>query len=550
MTGNALRYSGMKEVNPRSQLRSMKLRYFFSVIGLTTGIFLVLDIPAQIIFMILELQPYAKLAVVILLFLFSAFLVNRLVNYHWIERWTRQEAVDRGGVEAPEPEYVMDDEMVKKLTLREKLKKPLFGRGKTEEPAVPAAVVPTQPVKAEVPAVSGEPEPAEGDWKTPFEEQETMRFDIAEQAVRDLSAARSEALAKSQNSSEEAGKPAEPAKPAEASLDQRLRTRTGKYRRRRAESVMEKPEEELADRKKTEDRKSDVSSTGELSAASWQVPFDEIPTGSLSSATEKREEPAKQPKREPRSDRKKETDAASGKKPERETAPKKEKRRGLRTLFHRSEEQTVLEVKSEGKKQKAEKRREEKTSGKKKAQEGNRSMPASSWEVPFDEMPTADLSSVLEPSGQSETAIHAKITEEPPMEEAAKPSGRLGRLFSRNQEETVIEVHENKDASIRRSRREKTSERKAEKKPAKKNEKKPEKKSEKKAEKKAGRKPEKKQGKDERAKERKKPARKEETSVSSWSVPFDEMPTADLSNAVENARDGGYNPFNSDEGNK
>ena len=68
--------------------------------------------------------------------------------------------------------------------------------------------------------------------------------------------------------------------------------------------------------------------------------------------------------------------------------------------------------------------------------------------------------------------------------------------------------------------------------------------------KKPGRKPEKKQGKDERAKERKKPARKEETSVSSWSVPFDEMPTADLSNAVENARDGGYNPFNSDEGNK
>ena len=130
----------------------MKLRYFFSVIGLTTGIFLVLDIPAQIIFMILELQPYAKLAVVILLFLFSAFLVNRLVNYHWIERWTRQEAVDRGGVEAPEPEYVMDDEMVKKLTLREKLKKPLFGRGKTEEPAVPAAVVPTQPARAEVPA--------------------------------------------------------------------------------------------------------------------------------------------------------------------------------------------------------------------------------------------------------------------------------------------------------------------------------------------------------------------------------------------------------------
>ena len=542
----------MKEVNPRSQLRSMKLRYFFSVIGLTTGIFLVLDIPAQIIFMILELQPYAKLAVVILLFLFSAFLVNRLVNYHWIERWTRQEAVDRGGVEAPEPEYVMDDEMVKKLTLREKLKKPLFGRGKTEEPAVPAAVVPTQPARAEVPAVSREPEPAEDDWKTPFEEQETMRFDIAEQAVRDLSEARSEALAKTQNSSEEAVKPAEPAKAAEASLDQRLRTRTEKYRRRRAESVMEKPEEEPADRKKKERRKSDASAKSELPAASWQVPFDEIPTGSLSSAMEKEEEPAKELKRDP----KKETDAASSRKAEREEAPKKEKRRGLRNLFQRSREETVLEVKSEGKKQKAEKHREEKTSGKKKAQEENSTpaKPSSSWKVPFDEMPTADLSSVLEPSEQSETAIHAKITEEPPMEETAGPAGRLGRLFARSQEETVIEVHENKDASIRRGRREKSPERKAEKKPGKKNDKKPEKKtekkSEKKAEKKPGRKPEKKQGKDERAKERKKPARKEESSVSSWSVPFDEMPTANLSNAVENARDGGYNPFNSDEGNK
>ncbi|MBR2762303.1 MAG: hypothetical protein IKD66_14180 [Solobacterium sp.] len=530
----------------------MKLRYFFSVIGLTTGIFLVLDIPAQIIFMILELQPYAKLAVVILLFLFSAFLVNRLVNYHWIERWTRQEAVDRGGVEAPEPEYVMDDEMVKKLTLREKLKKPLFGRGKTEEPAVPAAVVPTQPARAEVPAVSREPEPAEDDWKTPFEEQETMRFDIAEQAVRDLSEARSEALAKTQNSSEEAEKPAEPAKAAEASLDQRLRTRTEKYRRRRAESVMEKPEEEPADRKKKETRKSDASAKSELPAASWQVPFDEIPTGSLSSAMEKEEEPAKELKR----DLKKETDAASSRKAEREEAPKKEKRRGLRNLFQRSREETVLEVKSEGKKQKAEKHREEKTSGKKKAQEENSTpaKPSSSWKVPFDEMPTADLSSVLEPSEQSETAIHAKITEEPPMEETAGPAGRLGRLFARSQEETVIEVHENKDASIRRGRREKSPERKAEKKPGKKNDKKPEKKtekkSEKKAEKKPGRKPEKKQGKDERAKERKKPARKEESSVSSWSVPFDEMPTANLSNAVENARDGGYNPFNSDEGNK
>ena len=411
----------MKEVNPRSQLRSMKLRYFFTVTGLTTGIFLLFNIPAQIVFMILELSPYVKLAVVIILFIADAMIVNRLVNYHWIERWTRAEAKDRGILEAPEPEYVMDDEMVRKLSLPPKLKKPLFSfrkKEKEEEKTDASALMKDAPVSA-VPPVKEAEASFESNWRTPFEELETMRIDLvkeeAESIPGDEIEARSEEMDSSVLSSEE--KEDTPV--------------TGGRRSERRRQEGKKKEAASRESKRAGEEKEEVP------VSSWQTPFDEIPTGNLSSLSSGPSEEEKQEERKPI--------------PEKEEPVREEKRKGLRNLLRKPKEETVLEVKSDGRKKLSETDSRKRPKERRSAEKGSDNEvkeAASSWKVPFDEMPTADLSAVLNSSGEPVSGISAVIAEEQP-----DRNKRRG-LFEKYAEETVIEVHENENISIRRNRKE------------------------------------------------------------------------------------------------
>ena len=495
----------MKEVNPRSQIRSMKLRYFLTVTGLTTGIFILLYIIAQILFMIFELQPYVRLAIAVLLFVADAMIVNRIVNYHWIERWMREEAVDRGGLEAPEPEYVMDDEMVRNLTLQQKLKKPLFSWKKKQEEPAEETDGPKDAVKPETKkaAAAKEAPLPEGDWKTPFDELETMRFSLDEQERNPQDETTDSAHA-------------EEIKTAVSELPEKTETffeePIGKHGKRRREKPAAK-EAGFPD------------AVSGASTPSWQIPFDEIPTGDIASVHESGSEaPLKET-------------AAKKAKPKEEEVKEEAKGHGFRTLFRRPKEETVLEVKSDGGRRAKEKASAKKTRNTEK-RTAEKSSQVSSWKVPFDEMPTADLSAVLDPSSETTAEIGATITEEAPEASLGKER-RLRRLFQRSAEETVIEVHENKNASVIRKKKERKPEKKAERK----TERKPEKKQRPNSETKAKN--------SRKAKSRNKtPEAVQEPVRSSWSTPFDEMPTEELPKAVENAVYEGYNPYNSDEGNK
>ena len=98
----------MGERSPRSQLRSMKRRYFFTAMTVYLVVFLLGYLLAELLFMIFEASPYVKLAAMILLFLLDYIFTDYLINRKWNDKW-RLEAPDLLEViRAPEPAYMSE----------------------------------------------------------------------------------------------------------------------------------------------------------------------------------------------------------------------------------------------------------------------------------------------------------------------------------------------------------------------------------------------------------------------------------------------------------
>ncbi len=115
----------MQKKNPRSQLGRMKRRYFAAVLLVYLGLFAIGYLVIDIVFMILEVSPYAYLAAMIVLLLADEKLTSHLINQNMKERWFREDFLvpDRGGEEMQprkpgipreEPETRMLREMEKK----------------------------------------------------------------------------------------------------------------------------------------------------------------------------------------------------------------------------------------------------------------------------------------------------------------------------------------------------------------------------------------------------------------------------------------------------
>lgn len=115
----------MQKKNPRSQLGRMKRRYFAAVLFLYLGLFAIGYLLVDIVFMILEVSPYAYLAAVIVLLLADEKLTSHFINQDMKERWFREDFLvpDNGaedieprkpGTPREEPETRMLREMEKK----------------------------------------------------------------------------------------------------------------------------------------------------------------------------------------------------------------------------------------------------------------------------------------------------------------------------------------------------------------------------------------------------------------------------------------------------
>jgi len=422
----------MKSANPRSRIGAMKLRYYMTVTGMTIGIFLILNILLQILYMILETEPYVRLAGVIVLFILVCVLVHRIVNVRWIEKWTRVETEDTG-VTAPEPEYVVDEELAKELEAQGSTRfsipvlSKLLNRKKQEAETGTAPAVEEKKdtgikekpddSKMEEPSVkepSQDEHESEGsDWKTLFEDQETVQLSVR----------------KEEENPPVSSVPKEPVLPRHAKSEDQTQPpvvskgNSEHSKRKKKKEKAGENTETVSGRKKTEpvSRRSENMEPNEA-PSSWAVPFDEMPTAALSSLPSS-DAASKEP-----SSRTKEVDSAK-----REPARKKHRR-----LFHRRE-QTILEVTNHA----------------------------------------------------DGTASSRTVTEK-----AAKSSSRM-------------KPEKGTDRKVRKEEKKKPAE------PA-------------------------------RKKENKQPVKKEAEKGSSWSVPFDEMPTEEMQKAVENALDGGYNPFSDD----
>ncbi|MGN1388355.1 MAG: hypothetical protein ACI4WR_01795 [Bulleidia sp.] len=115
----------MQKKNPRSQLGRMKRRYFAAVLLVYLGLFAIGYLVIDIVFMILEVSPYAYLAAVIVLLLADEKLTSHIINQDMKERWFREDFLvpDHGGEDMEprkpgtlreEPETRMLREMEKK----------------------------------------------------------------------------------------------------------------------------------------------------------------------------------------------------------------------------------------------------------------------------------------------------------------------------------------------------------------------------------------------------------------------------------------------------
>ena len=93
-------------MNPRSKLRAMKRRYFFSTAAVYLFLFILLYLIAEVFFMIFEISPYPKLAAMISLFFLSAFCSDRLINHVFKEHWRREAPDLFDAIKAPEPAYI------------------------------------------------------------------------------------------------------------------------------------------------------------------------------------------------------------------------------------------------------------------------------------------------------------------------------------------------------------------------------------------------------------------------------------------------------------
>ena len=102
------RILAMSERNPRSKLRSMKRRYFWTTVAVYLGVFLFAYLMLEVLFMIFEAGPYTRLSAYAVLFVVSGVITDHIINQTLKDRWRREAPDILDVIKAPEPAYIPD----------------------------------------------------------------------------------------------------------------------------------------------------------------------------------------------------------------------------------------------------------------------------------------------------------------------------------------------------------------------------------------------------------------------------------------------------------
>lgn len=324
----------MAETNPRSKLRSMKRRYFWTVAALFFAVFLAFYLFLQIIFMIFELTPYTRLIVVAVVILLDMGIVHYLVNHRWNDRWKREAPELIDAIQVPEPAYIMDEKTAKELAAKqaaaakETKKKGFFQRmidslAPVEETEEETASIPAQKEEkkqqepapkpkeshtprhamtyespkeipaAEAAAVSASKQPSSS-WQTKLEDMKTQKIEELLSAENDAEKKpkAAEPVSVKQEAKQDEPPSAKRAKKKEskqqaASKKQAARSEQGKKESKPKQQDRKKTKKQKKGKRKAEEGKKPASKPPVKQAPGWSTPFDEMKTEELQSAVEK-----------------------------------------------------------------------------------------------------------------------------------------------------------------------------------------------------------------------------------------------------------------------
>ena len=93
----------------------MKRQYFLVTFLLAIGLFLAVYLPMEILFTIFEAGPYLRLTLIVILLIADEIAVSYIVNKKQQSRWIREAPPLLDTIQAPEPEYIMDEETARRI---------------------------------------------------------------------------------------------------------------------------------------------------------------------------------------------------------------------------------------------------------------------------------------------------------------------------------------------------------------------------------------------------------------------------------------------------
>lgn len=93
----------------------MKRQYFLVTFLLAIGLFLAVYLPMEILFTIFEAGPYLRLTLIVILLIADEIAVSYIVNKKLQSRWIREAPPLLDTIQAPEPEYIMDEETARRI---------------------------------------------------------------------------------------------------------------------------------------------------------------------------------------------------------------------------------------------------------------------------------------------------------------------------------------------------------------------------------------------------------------------------------------------------